>query len=534
MLRGKHVSHRPTDWHILDLDKDPTPGDPQRIRKLAGTLHDFADDVADALRDLKGIATEEEILSWAGKTAKTFADQFGDAPKQLRKLRKSYDLAGDALATFWPDLEIAQTKADKALRDGRSARDELTTAQTALAGANDWVHTATAKADSYDPAKNGGKNVPQPDEADVRRATRDAQHAKTRQATAERNVETAQNALDAAKKLAAQAKGLREEAARRTVTKLKEASDAGIPNRHWWEEIGDWVADHWDEIVTVCKWVVAVVGIIVMIIGGPLGWLVFAAALVVLADTVRKMLNGTAGWGDLAWALLDCIPATKGLTSIAKLGKLWKAGGLKALGPAFMKGIGGGLAKKAQQIRSGEALRGIYRPFKGSSRLFGGTVPYRALSPKGRQLARALTNGPVRITPNEVNISHMAELQQFHGVEHAVVQNSAGEMRLFQGDEVTTIVPKELRDEGYKFTVHTHPEDRIPGPPDELEAARGMKNSMTRDLENKHSPHMEAVISRDGNVRFFDNNGVLDLPQGTYPPGGPISDRGGIVPVPGL
>jgi uncharacterized protein YukE len=337
------VSHRPTDWHVLDLEKDPTPGDPQRIRQLAGTLHDFADDVAEALRDLKGIAKEDEILSWAGKTAEVFAEEFGDAPKKLRKLKKSYDLAGDALASFWPDLQDAQEKADKALRDGRKAREELSTAQTALSGAEDWVRRATEKADSYDPSKNGGKDVPKPDEADVRRATRDAQHAKERQQAAERNVESAQNALEAAKKLAAQARGLREEAARRTVTKLQEASDAGIPNRHWWEEIGDWVSDHWDEIVTVCKWVVAVVGIIVMIIGGPLGWLVFAAALVVLADTVRKMLNGTAGWGDLLWAVLDCIPATKGFTSLAKLGKLWKAGGLKALGAGFMKGIGGGL-----------------------------------------------------------------------------------------------------------------------------------------------------------------------------------------------
>ncbi|MFI9153680.1 putative T7SS-secreted protein [Streptomyces sp. NPDC053367] len=528
------MSHRPTDWHVLDLEKDPTPGDPQRIRQLAGSLHDFADDVADALRDLKGIAKEDEILSWAGKTAEVFAEEFGDAPKKLRKLKKSYDLAGDALASFWPDLQEAQEKADKALRDGRKARDELSTAQTALSGAEDWVRRATEKADSYDPSKNAGKDVPKPDEAEVRRATRDAQHAKSRQERAEKDVQTAQNALEAAKKLAAQARGLREEAARRTVTKLQEASDAGIRNRHWWEEIGDWVSDHWDEIVTVCKWVVTIVGIIVMIIGGPLGWLVFAAALVVLADTVRKMLNGTAGWGDLAWAVLDCIPATKGFTSLAKLGKLWKAGGLKALGAGAMKGIGGGFAKKYQALRSGDALRSIYRPFKGSSRLFGGTIPYRELSPKARQLAKALTKGPVRITPNEVHITHMAELQKFHGVEHAVVQNPLGEMRLFQGDQVTTIVPKELRDEGYKFTVHTHPEDRIPGPPDDLEAARGMKNSMSRDLDNKRTPHMEAVISRDGNVRFFDNNGVLELPQGTYPPGGPISDRGGIVPVPGI
>ncbi|MFE7816482.1 WXG100 family type VII secretion target, partial [Streptomyces sp. NPDC057433] len=106
------MSHRPTDWHVLDLEKDPTPGDPQRIRKLAGALHDFADDVGEALRDLKGIAKEDEILSWAGRTADVFAEEFADAPKRLRKLRKSYDLAGDALATFWPDLQDAQEKAD--------------------------------------------------------------------------------------------------------------------------------------------------------------------------------------------------------------------------------------------------------------------------------------------------------------------------------------------------------------------------------------------------------------------------------------
>ncbi|MFG6296443.1 RHS repeat-associated core domain-containing protein [Streptomyces rochei] len=366
------MSHRPTDWHVLDLEKDPTPGDPQRIRKLAGTLHDFADDVAEALRGLKGIAKEDEILSWAGKTADVFAEEFEDVPKKLRKLKKSYDLAGDALASFWPDLQDAQEKADKALRDGRKARDELTTAQTALSGANDWVRTATEKVDSYDPAKNGGKDIPKPDEADVRRATRDAQHAKARQATAERNVESAKDALDAARKLAAQAKGLREDAARRTVTKLQEASDAGIPNRHWWEEIGDWVSDHWDEIVTVCKWVVAVVGIIVMIVGGPLGWLVFAAALVVMADTIRKVIKGEAGWGDLLWAALDCIPATKGITSLAKLGKLWKAGGLKALGAGAVSGIGGGLKDLANGVRDlknvANKVRGVTDWVKGLGR----------------------------------------------------------------------------------------------------------------------------------------------------------------------
>jgi uncharacterized protein YukE len=351
------VSNRPTDWHILDLDQDPTPGDPQRVRKLAGSLHDFADDVADILRDVKGLANDDAVLKWAGKTADAFASEFEDVPGQLKKLRKSYDIAGDALASYWPDLDDAQGKADKALRDGRKAREDLSTARNALTGADDWVRTATAKADSYDPEKHHGKDVPPPDEADVRRATRNAQHAKEQQTAAQKNVDDAQGLLDAAKKLAAHAKGLREDAARRTVKKLNEASDAGIHNRHWWEEPVDWVSDHWDEIVTVCKWVVTIVGIIVMIVGGPLGWLVFAAALIVLADTIRKMLDGQAGWGDLIFAVLDCIPATKGFTSLAKMGKLWKLGGLRALGGAFMGGIGGGLKNLAESIRGMKNLR---------------------------------------------------------------------------------------------------------------------------------------------------------------------------------
>lgn len=361
------MTNRPADWHILDLDRDPTPGDPQRVRSLAGSLHDFADDVAHILRDIKGLANEDAVLKWAGKTADSFASEFEDVPGKLKKLKKSYTLAGDALTSYWPDLDDAQEKADKALRDGRKARDELATARQALTGADDWVRTATAKADSYDPDKNRGKDVPPPDEADVRRATRNAQHAKEQQTAARKNVDDAQGLLDAAKKLAAHAKGLREDAARRTVKKLHDASDAGIHNRHWWEEPLDWVSDHWDEIVTVCKWVVTIVGIIVMIVGGPLGWLVFAAALIVLADTVRKMLNGQAGWGDLIFAVLDCIPATKGFTSLAKMGKLWKAGGLRALGGGALKGIGGGLKGLANSARNlGGSARNVFRGFDGS------------------------------------------------------------------------------------------------------------------------------------------------------------------------
>ncbi|WP_181801524.1 hypothetical protein [Streptomyces shenzhenensis] len=79
------------DWHPPDLDKDPTPGDPQRVRTLAAQLHDFAHDVSDALRLVKGMADEDTLLQWAGKSAEVFKEQLKDVPKNLKKLVRDHD-----------------------------------------------------------------------------------------------------------------------------------------------------------------------------------------------------------------------------------------------------------------------------------------------------------------------------------------------------------------------------------------------------------------------------------------------------------
>jgi RHS repeat-associated protein len=348
------AGYRPADWHVLDLDKDPTPGDPDRVRSLARQLHDFADDVADALRIVKGMAGDEVALEWAGKSAKVFQDQFSGVPKNLKKLKKSYELCGDALAAYWPKLERAQALADKALAKGREARDDLTSAQSRLASADSWMTRAGKEADKYKDDPTGSKDTEKPDEAKVRAATRDVQHAKSAHAKAQSDVSSAQDALDAAKKMAADARQMRDEAARETKSKIDEASDAGIQNRSWWEEVGDWFEDNWDTIVTVCKVVVAVLGIIAMIIGGPiLGAIVLVAALVVLADTLYKYSKGQASLWDVGFAALDCIPGMKGLTTLGGLAK-----GLKG-GLAAVKGMKGGLKGMALAVRGlGKSARG--------------------------------------------------------------------------------------------------------------------------------------------------------------------------------
>ncbi|MFE9765753.1 hypothetical protein ACFYPC_14690 [Streptomyces sp. NPDC005808] len=62
------TGNRPRGWHVLGLDKDdPTPGAPDRVRQLPRNLQDFADDVGDALRLIKGTADEEAVLQRAGQ-----------------------------------------------------------------------------------------------------------------------------------------------------------------------------------------------------------------------------------------------------------------------------------------------------------------------------------------------------------------------------------------------------------------------------------------------------------------------------------
>jgi hypothetical protein len=147
--------------------------------------------------------------------------------------------------------------------------------------------------------------------------------------------------------------------------KLHEVWDAGIKNRHWWEKAVHWVADPWDEIVTVCKWIVAILGIVVMIIGGPLAWLVVAAALLVLADTVMKYIQGKASLWDVLFAVLECIPMTKGLTSLGKLAELYKAGGFLKIGAEGVKGAVTGLKSMAALVRSaGSSMKQLTIPFR--------------------------------------------------------------------------------------------------------------------------------------------------------------------------
>ncbi|WP_052851450.1 HYD1 signature containing ADP-ribosyltransferase family protein, partial [Streptomyces avicenniae] len=189
-------------------------------------------------------------------------------------------------------------------------------------------------------------SAPPPDEEAVRAATRDRQAADEAQAAAQGRVDEARGNLDAARELAAQAREMREEAAREAARDIDEASDAGIQNRSWWQNLVRWFTDAWDTIVAICKVIVAVLGIIALIIGGPLALIVLAAAVVVLADTLGKFARGEASLLDVMFAALDCIPGMRGLTTLGGLVR-----GIRSLVTTGLRGITQGLRGLGQTIR---------------------------------------------------------------------------------------------------------------------------------------------------------------------------------------
>ncbi|MDT0344829.1 DUF6531 domain-containing protein [Streptomyces litchfieldiae] len=325
---------RASDWSPVDLDSDPAPGEPEDIRELADSLQIFADDVGEALGKIRGMAGDSAVQDWAGLSADRFRAEFEGVPENLSKLQTSYDICARALHGYWPRLEIAQGMADRALDSAIAAQADLAAAQVQLGDAEGWVGRAGAEAERLQ-AEGDREGVEPPDEDAVRAATRDHQAAQEAAAAAQSQVGDAEARLAAARQLAQDALALREEAARTCAQGIEEASDAGIQNRSWWENLVRWFADAWDTIVSICKVIVAVLGVIVMIIGGPLAWVVVAAAAVVLVDSLIKFAQGKGSLLDVAFAALDCIPGLKGLTTLGGL-----AAGLRGLAGTGLRGQG--------------------------------------------------------------------------------------------------------------------------------------------------------------------------------------------------
>jgi uncharacterized protein YukE len=324
---------RPTDWWVLDLDGDPTPGDPARLRQLASRFHDFAETAHKAKLAVESLQGDGAILAWIGQSGDAFREQFGEFPTQVNKLYQSHLMVGDALDTYAPVLETAQAQADRALADGRAAAEQLKSLQGALSVAQTDFTGAAQR------AQQAQQETQQPNPEQVKQAVRNADAAQQRLSGAQSQVNGAQHELDLAKQLAEQAKQMRDGAARTCQRDIDEASDVGIQPRSFWEKLRDTLKQLWDIICEVAKWVALVAGVIAMIIGGPLAWVALVAGAVLLVKAIVDFTQGKGSVMDLVFGILGVIPGVKGLTTLSKLSALYKAGGVKEIAKATLTGM---------------------------------------------------------------------------------------------------------------------------------------------------------------------------------------------------
>jgi uncharacterized protein YukE len=123
---------RLTDWDVLDLSGDPTPGSPWGARALSARLGSVGDDAADAERGARSLAGDQAVLTWIGAAGDVFRGAIDDFPGQLAKLADSYHRCSAALSEWAGDLNSAQGQVDGALVKARAARARMDSLQGQL------------------------------------------------------------------------------------------------------------------------------------------------------------------------------------------------------------------------------------------------------------------------------------------------------------------------------------------------------------------------------------------------------------------
>ncbi|NUR25810.1 MAG: hypothetical protein HOV83_08175 [Catenulispora sp.] len=342
---------RPTDWDVLDLDHDPTPGDPWRIKELGKRLQDLGDEAERAARDVRGLAGDPAAMNWIGASGDAFRDHIGKFPGQLDKVATSHHLCASALLTFADALDGHQSQADRALVQARPLHDQVKRLQDQLHAANADLTSANKGVDSAHAASTV-------DPTAVHNAVQSQTNAKNAVDSLNSQLSGPAGQLEALKKLARQAEDLRHSDEDTARSKINAATDAGIPPDSFWHKVGEIAAAVWHGLVIVAKIVSFVGAIVLMVVGGPL-WLIVAvvvAGLIILADTLYKYSQGKASLWDVGLAVLACIPITKGFTSMAAVADAFRAGGMLGAGMHIAGAIGG--AAKDMVVGMAALLKG--------------------------------------------------------------------------------------------------------------------------------------------------------------------------------
>lgn len=301
------MSRRHTSgFDILGMDRDPTPGDPDRIDELARFYEDIRDDAQTGVRVL---GRGGSLSRARGESMEKLRDMLGKLPGKLQQTVDSFDAAAQAYRTYARVLRDQQTRIDTAMDQALEAVPAARRAAPRTA--------ADATADQI---------------AEVRAATDEITGAKAR--------------LSAAQRLAADARRLREQASARCRAALDDAADKAIkppPRRNFFQRIGDFFRNN-PIFRLIIDIVIAVVGVVLPVVG-----IVLAAVALVVTVAVQAA-NGNFELGTLLVGLVTLVPGAK------LLGPLFR--GAKSVAPGLVKTVSGGAQAFGRIGQSNTVIKG--------------------------------------------------------------------------------------------------------------------------------------------------------------------------------
>ncbi len=304
---------RPSDWFLVELDRDPTPGDAFGIRQLAAKYAEIANVAGDAAVSIRHARSSSASSAWVGDAGDIFRDRSARMPGELSKANDSYQQVADALSLWASTVDDTQAQADRGLQQARDAVQDLHAAQFAFGAAQLSWTSLHAQQLTYQKLVKQYRDVPPPPyvtlptDHQIRSVDRGVQQAQSALAVAQAHVADAEARLAAAKALVMEAKSRRDEAEQRVVHQIGVAGDAAVQPSSIWEAIQDSAA--WQTIVQIATVVLTIVSIVAIFVGGPLVWAIIAAATILLmVNALLSIAQGKDAWGELALLAVGLIP----------------------------------------------------------------------------------------------------------------------------------------------------------------------------------------------------------------------------------
>ncbi|WP_369228381.1 hypothetical protein AB5J52_01860 [Streptomyces sp. R39] len=150
---------RPTDWHAIGLDSDPTPGEPDQIRALSTELNHLGSEARRISTAIDAVMNTAGDSVFVGAAADALRDKVnGRLRGHIEDVAQSFESAASALNTWADKLVDLQSRADGALNSGRGLSendpDRETYAGTARQAGTEHGEGAAAAAGSISSVSN--------------------------------------------------------------------------------------------------------------------------------------------------------------------------------------------------------------------------------------------------------------------------------------------------------------------------------------------------------------------------------------------